>query len=71
MNLPKPEQSKLAVAMTLGGVMSSNIIGGIVVGYLLDKWLGTNPLLIISGVVLGTVGALVSLYRIASRLNEK
>lgn len=57
--------------MTLGGVMSSNIIGGIIVGYVLDKWLGTNPLLIISGVVLGTVGALVSLYRITSRLNEK
>jgi F0F1-type ATP synthase assembly protein I len=71
MNLPKPEQSKLALAMTLGGVMSSNIIGGIIVGYVLDKWLGTNPLLIISGVVLGTVGALVSLYRITSRLNEK
>lgn len=57
--------------MTLGGVMSSNIIGGIIVGYLLDKWLGTSPWMIISGVVLGTVGAMVGLYRITSSLNEK
>ena len=71
MNTSKPEQSKLVLAMTLGGVMSSNIIGGIIVGYALDKWLGTNPWMIIGGIVLGTVGALAGLYRITSRLNEK
>lgn len=70
MNTP-PEQSKLVLAMTLGGVMSSNIIGGIIVGYVLDKWLGTNPWMIIGGIVLGTVGAFAGLYRITSRLNEK
>ena len=68
---PKPEQSKLALAMTLGGVMSSNIIGGIIAGYLLDKWLGTSPWMIIGGIVFGTIGAFVGLYRITSRLNEK
>lgn len=68
---PKPEQSKLALAMMLGGVMSSNIIGGVIVGYLLDKWLGTSPWMIISGIVLGTIGAFAGLYRITSRLNEK
>ena len=51
--------------------MSSNIIGGIIVGYFMDKWLGTGPWLIITGICLGTIGALVGLYRITSRLNEK
>ncbi len=71
MKVPKPEQSKLALAMTLGGVMSSNIIGGIIVGYVMDKWLGTSPWLIIAGITLGTIGAMVGLYRITSRLNEQ
>lgn len=71
MKTENPEQSKLALAMTLGGVMSSNIIGGIIVGYLLDKWLGTGPWLIITGIVLGTAGALAGVYRITSRLNQK
>ena len=67
----KPEQSKLTLAMMIGGVMSSNIIGGIIVGYVLDKWLGTSPWLIITGIVLGTIGALVGLQRITSRLNQE
>ncbi len=71
MKAPKPEQSKLALAMTLGGVMSSNIIGGIIVGYVMDKWLGTSPWLIIAGITLGTIGAMAGLYRITSRLNEQ
>lgn len=71
MNAQKPEQSKLALAMTLGGVVSSNIIGGIIAGYVLDKWLGTSPWLIITGICLGTIGALAGLYRITSRLNQK
>lgn len=67
----KDDQSKLALTFSLGGVVGSNVIGGIIAGYLLDKWLGTNPWMIISGVVLGTVGALIGLYRITARLNEK
>ena len=70
MKSEKPEQSKLTLAMMLGGVMSSNILGGIVVGYVIDKWLGTSPWLIITGIVLGTIGALAGVYRITSRLNQ-
>lgn len=66
-----PEQSKLTLAMMIGGVMSSNIIGGIIVGYVLDQWLRTSPWLIITGIVLGTIGALVGLHRITSRLNQE
>jgi ATP synthase protein I len=62
------EQSKLALALTVGTVISSNIVGGIIVGYLFDRWLGTAPWLLITGIILGTVGAFVALYRIMARL---
>ena len=62
------EQSKLALALTVGTVISSSVVGGIVAGYLLDRWLGTEPWLLIAGIALGTAGAFVSLYRIMAKL---
>jgi len=66
-----PEQSRLALALSTGTVVISNIVGGVVVGYLLDRWLKTAPWLLLAGIVVGSIGAFASLYRIVSRLNEK
>lgn len=65
----RTDQSKFALAMTVGTLLASNIAGGLVVGYFLDRWLNTAPWLLIVGTVLGTVGAFTSLYRIMSRLD--
>jgi ATP synthase protein I len=65
------QQSRLALAFSVGTVVVSNIIGGVVVGYLLDRWLKTAPWLLLAGIVLGSIGAFAALYRIVSRLNDK
>jgi ATP synthase protein I len=62
------ENRKLALAFSVGTVITSNIVGGIVLGYLLDRWFRTAPWLIVTGLVLGTVSAFVGIYRIVSRL---
>ena len=63
------ERSKLALALSVGTVIASNVVGGIIVGYILDRWLKTAPWMITSGLILGTIGAFVGLYRIVSKLN--
>jgi ATP synthase protein I len=69
--MPKDsEQSKFALAFAVGGIIAYNISGGIILGYLLDRWLGTAPWLSITGLILGTIGAFAGLYRIMSRLNQ-
>jgi ATP synthase protein I len=69
--MPKDsEQSKFALAFAVGGIIAYNISGGIILGYLLDRWLGTAPWLSITGLILGTIGAFAGLYRIMSRLNR-
>ncbi len=68
--IPNPDPGKLALAFSVGMVLVSNIVGGIVVGYLLDRWLHTQPWLLLGGIVLGSVGGFVALYRIVSRLNQ-
>lgn len=62
------EQSKLALALSVSAVITSNVVGGLVAGYWLDRWLHTAPWLIVVGLVLGTMGAFAGLYRIMSRL---
>ena len=62
------EQSKLAMTLTVVTLFSSNILGGILVGYLIDKWLGTSPWMVIAGVVLGLTSAIIGVIRILNRL---
>jgi ATP synthase protein I len=65
-----PEQSKLAQALTVVTLFSSNILGGILVGYLLDRWFNTGPWMVITGIVLGLTSAIIGLIRIMNRLNR-
>jgi F0F1-type ATP synthase assembly protein I len=64
------EQSKLALTLMVVTLFSSNILGGILVGYLLDRWLNTGPWMVITGIVLGLTGAIIGLIRIMNRLNR-
>lgn len=62
---------KLALAVSVSTNLAAPIIGGILLGYLLDEWLGTKPWLILAGTVLGTTGAFLALYRIINKLNQE
>jgi F0F1-type ATP synthase assembly protein I len=65
-----PEQSKLAQTLTVVTLFSSNILGGILVGYLLDRWLNTGPWMVITGIILGLISAIIGLVRILNRLTR-
>ena len=64
------EQSKLAQALSVVTLFSSNILGGIIVGYLLDRWFNTGPWMVITGIVLGLTSAIIGLVRILNRLDR-
>lgn len=70
--MPKDsEQRKFALALSVSAIISSNVVGGVLIGYYLDRWLKTGPWMILIGIILGTIGAFAGLYRLMSRLNEK
>jgi len=60
---PRPGLRKLAELSSLGLVLPSSIAVGLFFGYLLDRWLGTAPWLLLVFTVLGIVSGLLSLYR--------
>ncbi len=64
------DQTKLGLAMSAGTAVAGSVIGGTLLGYYLDAWLGTGPWLVIVGVIVGTVGAITWLYRLVARLQE-
>ena len=55
----------------LGNRVLSTLIGGLVggtlIGWLLDRWLGTAPVLLITLMVLGTVGGFWSIIKLSTR----
>jgi len=64
-------QSKFALAFSAGATISSGICGGTILGYFLDRWLNTSPWLSVTGLIIGTVGGFLGLFRIMSRLSER
>jgi ATP synthase protein I len=64
------EQSKLAQTLMVVTLFSSNILGGIIIGYLLDRWLDTGPWMVITGIVLGLTSGIIGLIRIMNRLTR-
>jgi ATP synthase protein I len=67
----KSEQSKLTLAFAIGGMIAFNISGGVILGYLFDRWLNTSPWLSVAGLVIGAIGAFIGLYRIMGRLAKE
>ena len=59
------ELSSLGVAMVLATIIG---LGG---GYYLDRWLGTSPWLLLTGLGFGIVAAAVNFYRTIKTLNEQ
>jgi len=52
---------------SLGIEMAAAVLIGNLTGYWADKWLGTQPWILIIGFILGAAAGFRSLYRIISR----
>lgn len=67
---PRSGQSKFALALSVGGTLTSTLLGGFLIGYFLDRRLGTNPWLMLTGIILGMIGAFWRIYRVMQELND-
>jgi F0F1-type ATP synthase assembly protein I len=55
--------AKIAKYLAIGLEIPSAILGGVILGYLADQWLGTSPWLTVLCSVLGFVGAVFRLVK--------
>lgn len=45
------------------------VVAGLIIGWFLDRWLGTRPWLLVLGIVLGAAAGLFEFIRAASKLS--
>jgi ATP synthase protein I len=45
------------------------VVGGLIVGWLLDRWLGTSPWLLVTGIVLGAAAGFYEFIRATSKIS--
>ena len=67
---PLPNFRKLAELSSIGLMLPSSIIVGLFFGYVLDRWLGTGPWLLLVFTVLGVVSGLLSLFRALKKYDQ-
>jgi ATP synthase protein I len=58
-------------SVVYGAVLSLalSIVSCLLVGWALDRWLGTSPWLIVTGIVLGSVAGFMQFIRLMSRIS--
>jgi ATP synthase protein I len=47
----------------------SAVVAGLIIGWLLDRWLGTSPWLLVTGIVLGAVAGFYEFIRSAAKIS--
>jgi len=77
-NLPEdqPESWSSALGSSssflgFGAQLAGSMLFYVVAGYLLDRWLGTSPWLIVIGAIVGMIAFFYQLARIAKRMQEE
>jgi ATP synthase protein I len=63
----RPDMRRLAELSSIALILPSSIAVGLFFGYMLDKWLGTGPWLLLTFTILGIVSGLLSLFRAIRR----
>jgi ATP synthase protein I len=59
---------KSGIAYAAAISLFAAVVGGLIIGWLLDRWLGTKPWLLVAGVILGAAAGFYEFIRAASKL---
>jgi len=60
-------KSGIAYAAALS--LFASVVAGLLIGWLLDRWLGTRPWLLVTGMVLGSAAGFYEFIRASSKLS--
>jgi ATP synthase protein I len=67
----QPQQMSWGGGLQVGIELFAGILGGLLLGYGLDYWLGTRPLFLIVFFLLGAVAGMLNAYRYLRRAQRE
>ena len=66
---PQEINRKSGLAYAAGFSLFAAVAAGLLIGWLLDRWLGTRPWLLVTGIVIGSAAGLYEFIRASSKLS--
>ena len=66
---PQEINRKSGLAYAAAFSLFASVVAGLIVGWVLDRWLGTQPWLLVAGIVLGAVAGFYQFIRVSSKLS--
>lgn len=60
---------KTGLAYAAAFSLFAAVVSGLLAGWLLDRWLGTAPWLLVAGIILGAAAGFYELIRTASKIS--
>ena len=66
---PQEINRKSGLAYAAAFSLFAAVVAGLILGWLLDRWLGTQPGLLLTGIVLGSAAGLYEFIRSSSKLS--
>lgn len=70
-----PEEDKeetnrrTGIAYAAAFSLFASVVSGLIIGWLLDRWLATGPWLLVTGLVLGAIAGFYEFIRATSKLS--
>ena len=66
---PQEINRKSGLAYAAAFSLFASVVAGLIVGWVLDRWLGTQPWLLVGGIALGAVAGFYQFIRVSSKLS--
>lgn len=60
---------KSGIAYAAAFSLFASVVAGLIVGWLLDRWLGTSPWLLVIGIVLGSAAGFYEFIRTTAKIS--
>ena len=55
----------------MGAELAASIVGMVLIGWLIDRWLGTTPIAVLVGAGMGFVGGGYNFWKSAQKMNRE
>lgn len=68
MKHPVPHRGGGLILLSAGSILSSMVVAGFLLGYLIDYWLDSRPAFMLVCAGLGVVGGFLKVYKLLSRM---